>query len=289
MKRIAVIVAVLAGAMSGTAGAQAPAPADAVVMQPRPFGYSVGDIATQRVLLARDGRAIAPSTLPEAGRANSWLERRTARIERDADGRRWLAVDYQVITAPRTLARVAIPGWELAGAAGTPTLRVPAATISVGPLTAPPAAGEAVSLRADHPAPFIATGAMQRRLWQWLAALAATLVAWLAFVAWTVWRARSRLPFARALRQLRARGTAPAAARVALHHAFDGTAGRVLHTGTLAILFDRAPWLRPVQAQVERFYADSASLFFGAGPPAQAESPLALCRQLRRLERRHGA
>jgi mxaA protein len=270
MRRASAIALLLACA---AAGAQ-------TVQQPRPFGYTVGDLATQRVLLPAGGN---PS-LPEPGRANTWLERRAARIERAADGRRWLAVDYQVITAPRTLASVTIPAWELPG---TPPLRVPAATISVGPLTTAPAAGQAVPLRADHAAPLIATDAMQRRLWLWLAALGATLVAWLAFIGWNSWRARSTRPFARALRQLRTRGTAPADARVALHHAFDRTAGRVLHAGSLATLFERAPWLRPVQARVERFYADSAGLFFGRGLPADAESPLLLCRQLRRLERRN--
>jgi len=283
--RIALAAAVLACTIGSGAWAQTPTAAGPVVQQPRPFGYTVGDLATQRVLLVPGAKD--PAVLPEAGRANAWLERRTARIERDADGRRWLAVDYQVITAPRSLASVPVPAWELAGAAGKPALRVPAATISVGPLTSAPAAGEAISLRPDHAAPAIATAAMQRRLWLWLSALAATLLAWLAFTGWSAWQARSSLPFAHALRQLRARGTAAADARVMLHQAFDRTAGRVLHAGTLATLFERAPWLEAVQPRVERFYADSAGLFFGPGLPPDAESPVVLCRQLRRLERRH--
>ena len=134
MRRSGAIALLLACA---AAGAQ-------TVQQPRPFGYTVGDLATQRVLLPAGGNA----SLPEPGRANAWLERRAARIERDADGRRWLAVDYQVITAPRTLASVPIPAWDLAG---TPPLRVPAATISVGPLTTAPVAGQAVPLRVLAP------------------------------------------------------------------------------------------------------------------------------------------
>ena len=279
MRPAGFVAAVLLCALVAPVRAQGPA---AVVQQPRPFGYSVGDIATQRVLLPPG--AGAPAALPEPGRANAWLERRAARFERDADGRRWLAVDYQVVTAPRTLASVPLPAWELAG---KPPLRIPAAAISVGPLTAAPAAGQAAALRPDHAAPLVPTAAMRQRITLWLSALGATLLAWLGFVIASAWRARSRLPFARAWRQLRARGTAPGADRVALHQAFDHTAGRVLHAGTLAPLFDHAPWLQPLQPRVERFYADSARLFFGSGLPADAESPLALCRQLRRLERRH--
>ena len=61
----------------------------------------------------------------------------------------------------------------------------------------------------------------------------------------------------------------------------------MVHAGTLAALFEHAPHLRALQPQIERFYAQSAALFFGGGLPADALSPQALCRQLHRLERRH--
>jgi mxaA protein len=257
---------------------------DPVVEQPRPFGYTVGDIATQRVQLP-DG--FAPSPLPEAARASAWLERRPARLERGPDGRRWLLVDYQVVNAPRALTTVTVPGWQIAGAAGVPALRIPAAAISVGPLTAPAGTDQALPLRPDRPAPTIATGEMRRQLWLWVTTLAVTLAAWLAYAGWNAWRASKTLPFARALRELRGRAAGPMAAHVALHQAFDRTAGQVVHASRLAALFERAPHLRPLQPRIERFYAQSAALFFGGSVAADAESPLALCRQLRRLERRH--
>lgn len=283
--RACMVAAALWGCVA--AAAEAPAPADAVVQQPRPFGYTVGDLVTQRVLLARGGQPFAPASLPEVGRANAWLERRAARIEPAADGQRWLVLEYQVVNAPRTLSSVPVPSWELAAPAGTSALRVPATTISIGPLAAPAAPGQVQPLRPDHPAPAIATAPLRRRLALWLAALAATVAGWLTWLAWSAWRARSTLPFARAQRQLRAAGADRAAAHRALHQAFDRTAGGVLHAGALAPLFERAPWLRPLEAQIARFYAESAALFFGAGLPADALSVPALCRQLRRLERRH--
>jgi mxaA protein len=275
--------ALLAAALLACAGARAQ-PQDAFVEQPRSFGYTVGDIATQRVLLP-DG--FAPGPLPEAARASAWLERRPARLERSADGRRWLAIDYQLVNAPRALATVTVPAWQLAGPAGAPPLRVAAATLGIAPLTAPTAADQPLPLRPDHPAPAIDTAALQRQLWLWGSALAATLAAWLAYAAWNAWRASRTLPFARAQRALRGQAGDALSAHRVLHQAFDRTAGRVVHAGTLAALFDRAPHLRALRPEIERFYAQSAALFFGGGLPADAGSPQALCRRLRRLERRH--
>ncbi|MEJ8838878.1 calcium incorporation protein MxaA [Ramlibacter sp. AN1133] len=275
----------LAGAM--LAGAALAAPGEAVVRQPRGFGYTVGDIAVQLVLLARDGRPFEPATLPPPARVSAWLERRAARVEAAADGSRWLVVEYQVVNAPRSLATIAVPAWELPGSAGAAPLRVAPAALSVGPLTPPARAGEPLPLRPDRAAPVIDTLAMQRTLMLWLAALATCVAAWLAYSGWSAWRARTTLPFAHALRALRGQQPATPAAYLALHQAFDRTAGRVLHPGSLDALFERAPHLQPLRPQVEGFYAQSAQLFFGQGLPADAVSPQALCRDLSRLERRH--
>jgi mxaA protein len=275
-------VALMLAALLACQGAQAQQ-ADAIVEQPRPFGYTVGDIVSQRVLLP-DGFEAAE--LPEAARASAWLERRPARIERGTDGRRWLAVDYQVVNAPRALATVTVPAWQLAGATGTPALRIAAAAISVGPLTAPAEAGQPPPLRPDRPAPAIATAAIKRMLGLWAGALAATLAAWLAYAGWSAWHARTALPFGRALREMRGQADALATHRL-LHQAFDRTAGQAVQAGTLPALFERAPHLRALQPQIAAFYAQSAALFFGGGLPADAVAPQALCRQLHRLERRH--
>jgi mxaA protein len=258
-----------------------------VVQQPRPFGYTVGDIATQRVLLWRGGRAFEPGPLPGPGRANAWLERRAARIESAPDGSRWLAVEYQLVNAPRTVITVPLPAWDLAGAAGMPALHVPAAALGVAPLTTPAAPGQALPLRPDRPAPAIDIAAIAHRLRLWLAALAACAAGWLGYAAWNGWRASRTQPFARALRELRVQPASPGEAHLTLHHAFDRSAGQVVHAGTLGMLFERAPHLQPLRPQIEGFYAQSAALFFGHGLPADALSPQALCRRLRRLERRH--
>ena len=61
-------------------------PPNAIVEQPRPFGYVIGDILTQRILLQLEGHAFEPAALPPAERVGVWLERRTLRIESTTTG-----------------------------------------------------------------------------------------------------------------------------------------------------------------------------------------------------------
>jgi mxaA protein len=88
----AACAALLAGAQSAATGTAARTPHAAVVIQPRPFGYVIGDLLTQRVLLENSGASFEPARLPKAERIDVWLERRGAHIESGADGRRWLIV-----------------------------------------------------------------------------------------------------------------------------------------------------------------------------------------------------
>ena len=64
-------------------------PENAIVEQPRAFGYVIGDVLTQRVLLQLHGRSFEPATLAPAQRINAWLKRRPPRIDSSPDGRRW--------------------------------------------------------------------------------------------------------------------------------------------------------------------------------------------------------
>lgn len=279
--------ALAAQACAGAGDASVPAPgAAAVVEQPRAFGHVVGDVLTQRVLL--DG--LMPATLPGPQRLNAWIERRSARVERAADGRRWLVVDYQVVNAPRSLVTVRIPAWRLAGDAARPALLVPALPIGVSAITARATPGtDAWQLRPDRPAPAIATRPLRLRLLLASGALAAWLACWAGWLAWRQWRDAMTQPFAAALRTLvREDDHRPSTWRT-LHEAFDRTAGEVLRVSTLPHLFERAPQFEPLRDRIEDFYAQSAARFFGNGrsaPAAGAASPLALCRDLRRLERR---
>lgn len=284
----------LAGAFapqSGVSAGPASAPAEAlaaVVEQPRPFGHVVGDVLSQRVLLDAGGPA-TPATLPGPQRLSAWIERRSARVERAPDGRRWLVVDYQVVNAPRSLATVRIPAWRLSANAAEPERLVPAWSIEVSAITAHAAPGTGGwQLRPDRPAPAIATAPLRRRVLLASTCLAACLAAWAGWLAWRRWRDDRTQPFASALRALAREEPRHASDWRALHEAFDRTAGEVLRLSTLPRLFERAPQFEPLRDRIEAFYAQSATRFFGDATASDAASPLALCRDLRRVERRSG-
>jgi len=281
----------LAAAASAAAGAPAapPRPVDAVVEQPRPFGHAVGDLLTQRVLLQHDGERFEPATLPPPGRIGAWLERRGARIEHTPDRRPWLVIEYQLINAPQALRTITLPAWELKPREPGPALAVAAWHLSVAPLTPERTFGFSGlgDPLADRAPPLAPVDAMRRRAGLGAGAALLVLLAWAGWWGWRQARARADQPFARAWRELRALDDAAPAAWAALHRAFDRTAGRVTQPATLPALFRRAPHLEPLRADIERFYAQSQALFFGAAEAPPTLSPRALCRALRRIEKRH--
>jgi hypothetical protein len=79
----------------------------------RPFGHVIGDVITQRVALDHEGRQLDPEALPELERVGNWFQRRDVRIERDAGGRRWLVIDYQIINVPDELRALDLPALDL--------------------------------------------------------------------------------------------------------------------------------------------------------------------------------
>lgn len=267
----------------------------ATVEQPRAFGHVIGDVLTQRVLLEQAGRPLQPGALPSAARIDLWLERRPSRIETDAEGRRWLAIDYQVINAPRALTAVSLPALSIATASGVP-LALPAWPISIGPLTPLEVAaqGDLQPLRPDRAVASLPTYALGQQLKFSVLALLAVLVAWLGWWAWRNRREAQQLPFANAWRELKRIGdpASPEAWRV-LHRALNRSAGRVVHHASLPQLMAEAPYLRPLQPRLEEFYRESTRRFFFAESVAAAAQPEGayplrpLCRALRDAEKRH--
>jgi mxaA protein len=275
--------------------------APARTVQPRSFGHLIGDVLTQRILLQDGAERFDPAALPAADRIGVWFERRAPRTEIDGQGRRWLLLDYQIINAPRALIAVALPELNLVSRSGR-MLKVAAWPLSIGPLTPGQvfAEGALQAMQPDRAATPMATATMLWRLKASLGALALSLCTWLG---WMLWRNQSdaqRLPFARAWRELkglergaRIEGHAGAgiddnaAAWIALHRALNATAGSALAEASDR-LFEQAPRLLPLRAQLDDFYAQSSARFFACTPLAPSARPLKLmhlCRALRRIER----
>jgi mxaA protein len=264
---------------------------EAVVQQPRSFGYVLGDTLTQRILLGRAGSEFQPASLPPSERAGLWFARRSSKIEKTDDDRRWLVIDYQLVNAPQTLITVNLPTVTLKSNAGS-ELVVPPWPISVAPLTprAAFAKGGLQELRPDHPAPILPTSMLRRQLEIWVIAFAVTVVIWLGWWLLRALRATANQPFASALREIRRTGDDSSAAWLGLHRAFDRTAGRALQTTTLPALFKRAPHFETQRAAIEQFYARSNLRFFGVAPSADTAATTslrALATTLRRIEKQH--
>lgn len=265
------------------------------VQQPRAFGYLLGDVLTQRILLRDGSRDVGSVTPPSLGRTDVWLERRRVRSETDTDGRRWMAIDYQVVNVPGALAQIALPALTLASSSGA-TLRVAEWPLSIGPATPanPFNAGDLQALRPDRLAAPLPTAPLRRQ-----ASIAGglsllTLLCWAGWWWWRNARESSRLPFARAWRQMRRMqpSTGPGAQAAAdgwlcLHRALNETAGHVVHAGSLPSLFVQAPHLQPLRAQLEQFYRQSAERFFMSAPDADVYPLRSLCEALYRAEQRH--
>jgi mxaA protein len=219
-----------------------------------------------------------------------WFERRAIRIEKDTQGRRWLAVDYQLMNSPQALTTITLPAWKLKPReASSNELRIAEWPMTVAPLTperavARPGLG---SLRPDRVAPPIVLAPIQRGLGVGLAGLLLTVLAWGSWWAWRNWRASTAQPFARALREMRDVDDASPDAWRALHRAFDATAGRVMRAESLPSLFQQSPHLQPMRQGIEDFFNQSAARFFEGKEPERAVAVHALCRELRRIEKRH--
>lgn len=287
---LAMLLAVAVAAAA--APAASPFAYEPVVEQPRSFGHFVGDVLTQRIPLDQGERRFRPN-LPTADRVGLWFQRLPARIETDAAGRRWLVVDYQVINSPLVPVSVALPALTLTTDAGAP-LKVGSWPINLSPLAAKPAYAniEPLPLRPDRlPAP-LPTSSMQRQLIAWSVALAGVLGAWLVWALWAERRDALRLPFARALRRLRAHprsGLPPeedAEAWICVHHALNETAGRVIQESTVDHLIAAAPELEPMRGALQDFYRRSSDRFFARSAPLTPFPLLELCRKLRVIERR---
>jgi mxaA protein len=275
--------ATLAPGTSAAVAASAPGPRLVTqVIQPRAFGHVLGDVLVQRVLLEHAGRRLVPTALPPADRVGRWFERRTPRIERDAQGRDWLVIEHQLINAPRLITATALPAIDLKTGSGE-VLAVPAWPLSIGPLTL----AESPGLQGDRPVLLHDSRGIESRLQASLGALVAVLLAWAGWWAWRHWRESQRLPFALAARQVRRLDAGDPAAWQALHAAINRSAGRVVHAASLPEWLAEAPHLQPLRGELEAFFAASNTRFFGAADAAPAMALRPLAQALRAAERRH--
>ena len=272
-------------------------------IEPRSFGYAVGDVLERRVLVdpVLDG-TLDPASLPRPGRVGRWFQLRE--VARRADGVRLL---YQLVNAPREPARENLPSLTLRLIAPGGHVRqaeIGPFTVATAPLVpAGPYEGvQDTDVRPDLDPPSIDTSARERRVLAY-----AVVLALLAVGQCAPWLARrlgwSRAgPFERARRAIARRGRARREGAVSesvgdagevrlaalrrLHQALDEAAGCTVALDNLEVLFRRRPWLAPARGRVEQLMAASRQAFFGAGPRLPIAQIQSLAAQLAELERR---
>jgi mxaA protein len=258
----------------------------------RKFGYFIGDVIEQPVHLQIENRKIELTDIPPNQRVGLWLERLSSTlisVDRDQD---WLVMRYQIINAPSELTAISLPAMSLTAIDGEPLL-VDARQITISPLLPAviSASGMLPIMRPDRPPAPADWRSIARPLKSTSIALGATLVCWLG---WWLWRRHTdavRLPFARALHEMRRLDLEQLDenphAWFALHHAFNEAAGRAVNSGTIAELIEQQPWLKSMQTRIESFYAASVERFFEQAPQPQAFALFEFGKSLYQTEKQH--
>ncbi|MFG1402976.1 nonribosomal peptide synthetase MxaA [Xanthobacter sediminis] len=257
------------------------AAADLTVRTPRAFGYVLGDTLTLEALIRLDpGTRLDPASVPQPHRVSSWLDLVAVDVTpaptAETEGPFRLRMTYQSFYAALEPRALEIPAVTLTvrDAAARRELIVPPFRFVTSPLRelAPSTGGNPLALQPDiPPSPFPLRPEAER------AGLAAAVLA-LTGTGLAVargWRpfCRRRRPFDAAARAIRRPGAPQDAAAylsalVALHRAFDETAGRRLLAEDIADFLSRAPHLAERQADVARLFEASRIAFFGAGAEA---------------------
>jgi mxaA protein len=258
------------------------------VVNPRDFGYFVGDVLTRRVdVTVSDPYRLDLGSLPPPGALNYWLDLHSVDVAEEAlgGGRRYrVSLAYQTFYVPRearerTLPEVAI---RFSGPDGNfVDAKVPAWTFVMSPLRQiqqeAPVDGAAGYLHPDVKPQFIDT-ARERDVAFWSGAAALISLTLLAYYyAWWPFHARSARPFTEASRRIRAglrrgKGTSEAyrGALLALHRAFDRTAGRRLLADDVPQFVATHREFRPLADEIAAFFAASRRVFYGSDPEGAA-------------------
>ncbi|MEX2495188.1 MAG: hypothetical protein WD448_03810 [Woeseia sp.] len=270
------------------------------IVDPRSFGYVIGDrIRREVALVVHSDYQLDVSSFPAPGRLDRWLEVSPPeiRVQTSGSDRRYsMVLTYQLFNVPPAQETITVPQQNLRLVAATDavTTLVPALRVTVAPVTAMETAVISdSSLQPDRAPAAISLRARQERL-AWTGAV---LLLLLAFAAGRrAFAARGERPFARARRELKQLQPAPGAPRQfaaelkVVHDAVNRTAGRAVFAHNLDDFLLTHPHFAGLRADFDRLFAASSRVFFASAPAAhpEIERPflLQLCRRGSRLERR---
>ncbi len=247
-------------------------------IDPRGFGYFVGDLLTREIVVTvAEPYKLEPASQPTARRLSYWLDLRAADVStREADGqtRYRLKLLYQTLYVPLSPEARTLPAITLRFAAGdkTAVAEVPPFRFIMAPLREvlpeQPEEGPVGYLRPDALPRTIPT----RQARAGLGAGVVTILIGIGLLAyhhaWGPFGRRATRPFTEAARRLRRLSCVPdddayRTGLLDLHRAFDASAGRRLLAEDVPDFISGRVQFRPYEAEIGRFFASSRRAFFG--------------------------
>lgn len=288
MRRFVAACVLIVTALSATAGEPD------VKVSLRDTGYMLGDLIDERVDVSLpDGMRIDPGSLPLPGRVAPWLEVRRAALEPSRGNSQTVVVTYQIFAETEEATQAPLPAFHLRlrGASGTQDVAVPSRGFLLSPALPQTLVDKDRELRpSPDPDRVSERGAIAATLASFALALVVTgyllwrydLLPFLPYApgpllrAWRSWRRRSR-------RELT--GDEETALLRDLHGALNQSAGETLYPSTLPRLFDQAPYLAPLRAEIERVFVASWQRFYGRGDTPAPANVIATLRSAADRER----
>jgi mxaA protein len=268
---------------------------------PRPFGYVVGDVFEQELILsAKAGQRLDQKQLPKPGRLNAWLELRNLTIDESSSGATTayrVRLTYQLPNAPVAVRVIELPAQRFVLLQADTSIEVNSTEwpITIGPITPDEvlARDGLEAMRADAPPTLIDTTAVKQRLVGYAVALAALLLYWCYRYFGIPYLNRQRRPFTRAYREVDklVRSAEPSAYHRALEHlhrALNETAGKSLFVDNIDPFLANRSIPSGLAAMTREFFQASRNEFF-AGGGASGHYSIAwmqdFCRAWRDVER----
>ncbi len=269
----------------------------------RDVGYTVGDILTRTVIIeVKKPYELLPTSLPIAGndkkRQNkgSGIETQKVTVEKSqgiGTNVYTLRLNYQVFTNKIVARPAALPPEfiKFGGQGENFEVRIPSWNFRISPL----AVYGSVVVEKDMSTfrgPLLRDASEHRTMLQVLLAVLALSGLGLLYVMGTnTWLPRMGLPFARAYRDLKKLPSSPegiSQAIARLHQAFNATAGTGVFEARPFIAHQ--PEFAPLQADIERFFNLSRTVFFEPTAPHGIEGDVLVwlrqfCRRCRDCER----
>jgi mxaA protein len=254
---------------------------DMRVIEPRAFGYFLGDTLTRKVeIQGSEGETLVPGSLPVPGALSHWLELRKidTSSKRNGDGvLHTVTLEYQIFYAALDTRPLVIPAIDLMlmkqGDASR-TVTVPALPMTVSPLReispGKDSSGATTLLRPDTVPAFVPVAPIKTGMLISFGAALAAFALLARQLAWWPFRHRPARAFSVAAREIAALTRSGPADHDAydkvltlMHRAIDQTAGRRVLPDDLDRFLEQRPQYRTSRDELGAFFDASRTVYFG--------------------------